>query len=72
MMHMSNAPHDCTYHCDHAIVLFPGPTAAKEGDEENHHTHSNQDDGNYWSWRISDQEGFVQSHMNQDAHDNQR
>lgn len=43
----SNTPHYWNYHCDHAIVLFPGTTAAKEGDEENHHTNSNEDNGNY-------------------------
>lgn len=38
-------PHYLNYRCDHAVVLFPGTAAAEEGDEENHHTDSDEDNG---------------------------
>lgn len=38
-------PHDVNYRGDHAVVLFPGTTAAEEGDEENHHADSDEDNG---------------------------
>lgn len=61
-----------THRRDHAVVLFPGATAAKEGDEENHHTDSDDDDRSPWSWRILDHKGFVHRHLNHNSHDNQR
>lgn len=33
------------YHGNHAVVLLPGTAAAKEGNEENDHTDSDEDDG---------------------------
>lgn len=60
-----------TDHGDHAIVLFPGTTASEEGDEENHHTDADENNGSTWGWCIIDHEGFMQSYLNQDAHDNQ-
>lgn len=65
-------PQFLNYRGDHAVVLFPGTAAAEECDEENHHTDSDEDNGRSWGWRIFDHEGFVQSHLNQDSHDNQR
>lgn len=59
------------YHGDHAVALFPGTTAAEERDEENHHADADEDNGSSWGRRVLDHEGFVQSHLNQDAHDDQ-
>lgn len=59
------------YHGNHAVVLFPGTAAAKEGNEENDHTDSNEDDGGSGSWCIIDHEGPMQSDLNHDANDNQ-
>lgn len=60
-----------SYHGNHAVVLFPGAAAAKEGDEENDHAHSNEDDGAAGGRGVVDHEGFVQSDLNHDADDNQ-
>lgn len=60
-----------SYHGDHAIVLFPGTTAAKEGNEENDHADCDEDNGSSWGRRILDHEGFMQSYLNQDSHNNQ-
>lgn len=60
-----------TDHGDHAIVLFPGTTASEEGNEENHHADADENNRSTWGWCIIDHEGFMQSYLNQDAHDDQ-
>lgn len=60
------------YHGNHAVVLFPGAAAAKEGDEEDDHADSDQDDGAAGRRGVVDHEAFVQSHLDHDAQDNQR
>lgn len=60
------------YRGDHAVVLFPSAAAAEESDEEDHHADSDEDDGHSRGWRIVDHEGFVQTDLNHDSHDDQR
>ncbi len=68
---VTQTPHYFNYRGDHAVVLLPGTAAAEEGDEENHHSDSDEDNGSSWGRRVTDHEGVVQSHLNQDSHDNQ-
>ena len=59
------------YRGDHAIVFFPGSTAAEEGNEENQDTDSDEDNGRSWGWGVADHEGAMKRHLNHDSHDNQ-
>lgn len=61
-----------SYRGDHAVVLFPGSTAAKEGDEENHHADGDEDDRSSGGCGVVDHQRFVQSHLDQDPHHDQR
>lgn len=60
------------YHGNHAVVLLPGAAAAKEGDQEDDHAHSDQDDGAAGRGGVVDGEGLVQGHLDHDADDDQR
>lgn len=55
---------------DHAVVLFPGSAATKEGDEEDHHPDPDDDDGDARGWGVFDPVGVVQSKLSQDANNN--
>lgn len=47
------------YHGDHAVVLFPGSTAAEERHKENQDTNCDDDNWSCWGGRVLNQEGFV-------------
>lgn len=59
------------YRGDHAVVLFPGSTAAEECDEESQKTHHDEDNGACRGVDVHDPKGFVHRNLHDDSHDNQ-
>ena len=51
--------HNVTYGVDHAAVLLGSPTAAEEPDDEDHHPHSDEDEGGTGDVEFGGEEGEV-------------